>query len=236
MPRKRLVLLVEGEGDKVAAFNLVRKLIRERQAWDVIDLDIEPIKLGGIECITGDRSHTFLNRVGLARKRQNFGAALIILDGDARKVFEHEAGQPKRIVDFCHVSVAKMLAARARQLGAGAIFTVAVAFARQEFESWFISGCSSLAGKTFDDGQPILPIGLTCPFPNTDIAPRDAKGWLKENIPGGYRPTERQGELALKVDFDHIRARETRSFQHLESALDQIIATLRASQSISIPT
>jgi hypothetical protein len=153
------------------------------------------------------------------------GGVLLVLDGDAKKV----AGQP-----FCAAAVAKALAAAARQVGGGVQFSVAVVFARQEYESWLIAGITSLAGKRLPDGRMIAK-EAKIPDGDLDESPRDAKGWFNQVIEGGYRPTQHQAILTDMVDLAAIRNRELRSFRRLESGLTQLITAIRNEQHLVSP-
>lgn len=82
---KRLVLLVEANGDVQAVPSLVGKLLtqlpEERQGQ--LFLDNAPMKVGGLHQITGRRKGDLIRHLGNAAKRPKLGAALLILDGDA---------------------------------------------------------------------------------------------------------------------------------------------------------
>src|SRR5437660_3470034 len=110
---KRLVLLVEGDGDVQAVPSLVGKLLTELpdDYQGQLFLDNAPMRIGGVHQITGKRQGDLARHLGNAAKRPKFGAALLVLDGDAERV----EGQL-----FCAVEVARTLAQRATTAGAGA--------------------------------------------------------------------------------------------------------------------
>ncbi len=144
---KKLVLLVEGQGDVAAVPTLVKRLFTERGAWQHLGLDPLPIQVGEVRKLTGapKSRELWLKRLKLAGLRPDTGAILLVLDGDADAV----EGQP-----FCAVEVARRLAERAAIIGAGQLFSLACVFAIQEFESWLIAAVESLAGKRLPDGRP----------------------------------------------------------------------------------
>jgi hypothetical protein len=122
MRPKRLVILSEGHGDVLASHVIVDRLLKERHPWEHLFLDRDVIRVGGIERLTGKPEHkiNWLNRLGIAQKRGDLGATLLLLDGDCEKV-EGKA--------FCAKEVAVTLADRARAAGAGQVFSLACVFA-----------------------------------------------------------------------------------------------------------
>lgn len=96
-------------------------------------------------------------------------------------------GQP-----FCAMRAAQILVQEAREVGTGRRFSLAVVFACQEFESWFVVAANSLVGKSFPDGRIILPEAVSDIPPCPESSPRDAKGWLNKKIPTGYNPVRDQ--------------------------------------------
>src|SRR5262249_39055988 len=136
---KRLVLLVEGDGDVQAVPSLVGKLLKELpdHCQGQLFLDNAPLRIGGVHQITGKRQGDLVRPLGNAAKRSKLGAALLILDGDADQV----EGQP-----FCAVKVARAIAQRATVAGAGARFSFAAVFLRQEYESLLLTVADQLPG------------------------------------------------------------------------------------------
>ena len=128
----RLVLLVEGDGDVQAVPSLVGRLLTQLpdELQGQLFLDNAPMKIGGVHQITGKRQGDLARHLGNAAKRPKLGAALLILDGDAERV----EGQP-----FCAVEVARVISQRARLAGAGTVFSFAVVFLRQEYESLLLA-------------------------------------------------------------------------------------------------
>src|SRR5258705_13753583 len=106
MERKRLVILGEGHGDVLAAQVLVMRLLKERNPWECLFLDPNTIRVGGAEKIMGTHKQKWVNALGIAHKRGNLGAALLLLDGDHDKVESEQ---------FCAANVARTLAMRARE-------------------------------------------------------------------------------------------------------------------------
>jgi hypothetical protein len=215
---KRLVLFVEGEGDFVAVPSLISRVQLELPAHlqGHLFLDGDPIRAGGVHNITGKRSKNLINWLKVANKRGNLGTVLIVLDGDAEKV-EGTA--------FCGFRVARMLADRAREAGAGVVFSIGVVFLQPEFESILIS-----VAKQLSDIRPdtILPA-------NIEESPRDAKGWLNDNLKEGYRSTSDQARLTRQVT-NWTPAKSLRCFRRLTHALEQLTQAVQSGQHIISPS
>ena len=191
---RRLVLLVEGDGDVLAAPSLVGELLAllPDDLQGQLFLDNAPMKVGGLHQLSGRRKDDLLRHLGNATKRPKLGAALLVLDGDADR-FE---GEP-----FCPVEAARTVGQRASAAGAGKMFSFATVFLRQEYESLLIRVADQL---------PDLKDGVTPPL-QPEEGPRDAKGWLHESLVDGYNPTSRQLELTRAVR-DWAPVRELRCF------------------------
>jgi hypothetical protein len=214
---KRLVLLVEADGDVQAVPSLVARLLAQlpEELQGQLFLDNAPMKVGGLHQITGRRQGDLVRHLGNAAKRSKLGAALLILDGDADR-FE---GQP-----FCAVEVARTIAQRAAAAGAGTRFSFAVVFLRQEYESLLLAVADQLPG---------LKPGATLPS-SPEEHPRDAKGWLHEHLADGHNPTDRQLELTRAVK-DWTPVGSLSCFQRLGHALEELADAVATSRSIVSP-
>ena len=127
---KRLVLFVEGLGDRQAVPVLVKRLLTEKQMWGDFLLDPNSFEVGHVQgLLKGDYKNWF-RYLGAAAKRKDLAAVLVVLDGDADVI----EGKP-----FCARDIARRLADAARKVRAGTSFSVAIVFACREFESWLIA-------------------------------------------------------------------------------------------------
>jgi hypothetical protein len=221
--RKRLVLFVEGEGDAAAVPVLVKRLITESHPdfWSIaqLDLNCDVFRVGNANHLAADGPNNrsrWTNQLSVAARRGNLGAVLLLLDGDLKKFGDQ---------DFCARTAAKFFAQSSESVGGGKIFSVAVVFARQEYESWFIAGWESLPGQNPEISVP----------PAIEEAPRNAAGWLNSNLQGGYKKISDQLRLTQAVDLQIVRNRGLRSFRRLENALFQLIIALRTGTSIATP-
>jgi hypothetical protein len=220
---KKLVLFVEGDGDEEAVPVLVKRLITDLNLWDQLQLDPAPFRVGGTSAVLGNprKLERWTRHVQAACRRPGMGGILQVLDGDAR--------------NFCATESAWLLASRARQVGAGAVFSFASVFACREYESWLLAGIESLAGKPFKDGRPGVSAGAKSPHANLELAPRDAKGVLDDFMPRKYKATTDQKPLTELVDLAAIRSCNLRSFRRLENALFQLSQAFQTDQHISTP-
>ncbi len=141
---RRLVLFVEGDGDVDAVPALVKRLITDAGEWYDILLDDNPLRVGEVSKLVREDFRDWKRLPAVSLKRPEVGGVLLILDGDIEKV----GGTV-----FCAATIARSLAGAATHLGAGKTFSVAVVFARQEYETWLIAGLTSLAGKRLPDGR-----------------------------------------------------------------------------------
>ena len=222
MSPKRLVLLVEGQGDVDAAPILVGRLLKEYSAFDAVFLDSHPpLRVGEFsKLVKGDFGEWRRLLQAAVTTRKNVGGCILLLDGDSPHQVEK---QP-----FCAMRAARRLAAEAQKVGAGSLFSVAIVFACMEFESWLIGGVQSLVNQAFSENrQGIRTLNKQVPN-DPETAPRDAKGWLRSVMTTGYKPSRDQAELTRLVDLDAIRNRNLRSFGRMESALQGLVAAIRS--------
>jgi hypothetical protein len=222
---KRIVLFVEGEGEADAVPRLVKRLLAEQKAWDAVSLDEDTFRVGEVTKLVKNMYYEWKRKLAASLKRRNVGGVLLVLDGDTRKV----AGD-----EFCAANVARSLASESVSVGGGVSFSVAVVFARQEYESWLIAGIDSLAGKRLPDGRLIAKSAKT-PEGDLEERPRDAKSWLGKIVEGGYKPTRDQAALTDLLDLEPVRARKLRSFRRLEAAVVGLVSAIREQKHIATP-
>jgi hypothetical protein len=215
---KRLMMFVEGDGEADAVPTLVKRLLTAKDAWQDILLDDDTLRVGSVDKLLKADFHKWKRYLGVSLKRPNVGGVLLILDGDIEKVDGKK---------FCAAEVARSLAAAAKPVGAGKTFSVAIVFARQEYETWLIAGAASLAGRRLPDGR-LIKSNVRAPDGDLEASPRDAKGWLRGVIEGGYKPPRDQAALTRLVDLDAIRARDLRSFRRLETAVSILVHAIRS--------
>jgi hypothetical protein len=230
MNPKRLVILVEGDGDETAVPALIGKMLAERRGSDALFVDGNVMPTGGATKLVTQKAIVDRNWerwLGVALKRPNLGAVLLLADGDMDQVAK---GKP-----FCPGRCALGLSERARTVGAGVTFSVASVFARQEYESWLIAGVRSLAGKELPNSLGRIAADVTPPNGDLEVAPRGAKKWLSQHAGIAYKPTIHQAVLTRLVDLLQVRQRNLRSFQRLEKSLQALIEAIRNGKHIVLP-
>lgn len=228
---KRLVLLGEGHGEVSALPILISRLLKEKNAGDVLNLDWDIIRDRPTNMVKWDKTKQqpdfskWVERIELAARRREVGAVLAVYDGDAKKF---PAGSPN---DFCAATAARMMASFGAQAGAGKMFSLSVVFACSEFETWLVAGAESFAGRVLSDGRIILPSHVTLPSCDHELR---GKGWLEHNCES-YRPTRDQSILTKLLDFQFVRAKRLRSFQRLEHSVEQLLEAVANERHISTP-
>ena len=221
----RIVLFVEGEGEAEAVPKLVKRLLTEQNAWAAVTLDENTFRVGEVNRLVKNKYLEWKRKLAASLKRRNVGGVLLVLDGDLKKV-EGET--------FCAAKVAKLLATEAASVGGGVTFSVAVVFARQEYESWLIAGIDSLAGQRLPDGRMIAK-DAKAPEGDLEESPRNAKGWFSAVIEGGYKPTRDQAALTDLLDLQAVRKRQLRSFRRFEAAVAALVSAIRNQKHIATP-
>jgi hypothetical protein len=230
-PTKRLVLLVEGEGDVAAVPHLVKYLLNEIDPppWDCLFLDKDVMRVGSISSLTGKKESEWARFIGVARRRARLGGILLLLDGDILP-----AGH--RV--FCPGAIGRDFSRRARTEGAGVLFSLASVFAMQEYESWLIGGVESLAGKRLPGDRAGILAGTVAPSQDIEKTIRGGKQWLGRHMEArSYKETLDQEPLTqlLLSDLAPLRQRGMSSFLRLERAIRQLVEAIRTGNHVVTP-
>ena len=223
MKPRQLFLFVEGEGDKRAAPILLKRLLKERDAQDVLVVAPDPWIVGEFPSLRRAGFAEWRRYLNTAISKYGMEACLLLIDGDS---------PPRGGEAFCVKRAAQQLAAIAKERGAGDRFSASIVIANLEFESWLIAGASSLAGKTLSNGAGSFSRDLKLPAGDIELAPRDAKGFFNRALSCGYRPALHQASITELVDLNTIRQQNMRSFRRLENALDEMIDAFRDNRHI----
>lgn len=226
MKPRQLFLFVEGEGDKQAAPILLKRLLKERGAHDVLVVAPDPWMVGEFPLLRRSNFSEWRRHLNTAIRKYGMEACLLLIDGDS---------PPSGGETFCVKRAAQQLAAIAKERGAGDLFSASIVIANLEFESWLIAGASSLAGKTLSNGAGSFSKDLKLPTGDIELAPRDAKGFFDRALSCGYRPALHQASITELVDLDTIRQQDMRSFRRLENAIDEMIDAFRGNRHIVSP-
>ena len=213
---KRLVLMVEGEGDEKAVPKLVNHFIEKYSAFDTLFVDDKrTFTVRSVSKLYKKESKcqeiNIVRWLKAAPKIvENLGAVLLLLDGDTKN---------NCVVQFSH-DLAKFVQEQTR---AGEIFSFAIVFARQEFESWILAG-----HPDFRESMTEIDV---------EEHPRDAKGKIRELSKSTYKETVDQPRYAAEIDLDWMlqRTPKVRSFHRLDHAISQIIDATRTGNHIVSP-
>jgi hypothetical protein len=184
---KLVAPIVEGHGEVFAVPELLRRLASEISPGHSIRVN-PPLRVKSSSFL---RDATYSNNyIALAANKAaegGNGLVLILLDCE----------------DDCPARLGPELLERARRVRSDV--PCLVALAHREYETWFLSAAPSLGGKQG------LPANLEPPeYPETI---RDAKGWLRQRMPGGYDPVVDQA--AFTRAFDLAEAARVPSFRRL---------------------
>ncbi len=191
---KRILPVVEGDGDLLAVPELVRRVAR---GLDHYDLTVErPHKRGDLPKVIARFDDFF--KVALLEKCP----ILWVMDYDCADCDDQES----------HV---KQLQARAASLAQGTPFEFV--FLVQEFETLFLADHETTR-KVFGD----VPNAHL--FPTDPETVRDAKGCLSKARPKGstYKPTQHQLKLASQVDLARLQTRSP-SFARFRTAIQRLL-------------
>jgi hypothetical protein len=233
---RRLVLFVEGKGDRDAVPTLARRVLADVGGSDVLFVDRNAVPVHGLGTLVRNNCSEWLRllcAIGKTRGR-DLAAMLLLLDGDVVQVPRtwEPYLQTQGSQVFCARRAAALLASRAREARAGTVFSLATVFAMKEFETWLLAGLESLRGVALAEGRGTVPVGAVAP-PGDVEDKRDAKGRLKEQVPA-YQQTLDQAVLASHVDLAQVRGR-CKSFRRFEHAIRQIVEAARNNRPIVSP-
>lgn len=188
--------VVEGHGEVDALPVLLRRLVPHMLPGGAVDVP-RPNRQARSRLLRPGELERAVEFAAL-RVGDSAGGVLVVIDAD----------------NDCPAELGPALLARAQGSARG--MRVAVVLASREYEAWFLSAASSLAGTAG------LPEDLQDhPSPES---PRDAKGWLDRQMPIGraYSPTVDQPSLSAHLDLGRARAR-SESFDKLARSVYQLM-------------
>ena len=219
----KIIPFVEGQGDEQAVPILVKRVLKEvigeQFASNPVDI-CDAWRVGHLRKLQNPDNKQWIRLLEAAR-RNEASAVLLVLDGD-------------NLGKLCPVNVAKSLIKSAKPCGAGVGFSVGVVFAMQEMESWFIADAQALSLSP--NTQPSRRAKPLAAIPdNLEDNPRDAKGWLSNNMPNDYKPTIHQAEFASRLNIHTVRSQNLRSFQRFEHAVQLLYGAVVSRSHIATP-
>jgi hypothetical protein len=231
-----LTIFVEGKGDVGAVPQLAKRLIQMYGGFDALYLDAEPFRVGNLGALVKDDCRNWKRWLGAASRKVPFAGVLLVLDGDTDndRVPPGWASYSKRFGhDFCAYRVGAQLASAARDVGAGAGFSVATVFAMKEFESWIISGIEGIRGVALASDRGKVDLTVSYPVGKEVENTRGAKELLVKQVPE-YKPSLDQAILAANLDLYRAIER-SRSCRRLSDALLMLISATRKNSPVLSP-
>jgi Domain of unknown function (DUF4276) len=192
---RRILPIVEGDGDMLAVPELIRRVAADQGVHDVKVM--RPHKRGELPKVLS----RFDDYLATALLEQ--APLLWVMDYDCADCTDR-AG---------HV---RELRKRATRLAPSV--PVEFVFMVQEFETLFLADPETTR-FVFKD------IPATTAFPEDPERVRNAKGWLSQVRPKGsaYKPTQHQQKLAALIDLARLRSRSP-SFVQFETAVSSLLA------------
>lgn len=198
-----LLIVREGEGEKDALPNLVYRLAKHLGVELPYPASKEPWRKPLV-------TETHVREVAeQARALPGCGGLLLTRDADNDDLPAAD----------CPKFNAPVLAGWVRSLALP--FPTAVVLFYKEFETLFLAGAGGMVGREVRDRRGLVLLTISAgvdahPAPET---PRDAKGWVREKLVPGYKPTLHQASLTQLLDLDDMERRALSSYRRLVSAV-----------------
>lgn len=194
-------VIVEGHGEVQAIGNLLSRLSRDMGITNLIFNN--PIRIPNIH-----KNEGLERACEIARTNPKTRGLLIIRDDE----------------DNCPAFVAPNASKIIKDLKLP--FPTSYVILYREYETLFLASIESIRGNQITDVSGIKRDGI---IENTESlvdleGPRDAKGWLSNNMPANrvYKPTLDQLPLTRMIDFNLIRQKNLPCFGSLERALSHL--------------
>ncbi|MDE0673051.1 MAG: DUF4276 family protein [Caldilineaceae bacterium] len=192
----KIIPVVEGKGDQLAVPELVRKILEQKQRYD-------------ISVVKGKQTHGKPNLVRSLPKYLHYAiidgcdAILVVVDAD------HQ----------CPRQVAEELAQQVVDLQLRV--PVSIVCPKRCFETWFLG---SLALGKGGGIRKVLSLRHDVFPPEDPEAFASPKRWLTRHMPGGsaYKETVHQAALARGIDVGLLYG-NSRSFRRMCSAVDELV-------------
>jgi len=190
------VLILEGDGDKIAVPHLIRKTLHHHNVFDLNPAP-RPMAKASVPKLARDGE---LERWIRHATNRDGDSVLLALDTD----------------DDCPFDVAKVYAERVRGLMPALQKKIGIVFFNSEFETLFLF-CLTAVAATFPDFKWNLKnYDPTVDFEQIRGAKETIIGYMASNR--AYKETRDQVRFIEALDFDLLRTR-SRSFRHFENTL-----------------
>lgn len=206
-----LAPIVEGLGDVEALPIILRKILHQKEIYDIEIL--RPLNCHGKGNLT--RNNGIERFVQLAAGKPNCSAILVLCDSD----------------NDCPVELGKHFSERIKSLKAPK--PVAIAIACREFETWFLADIENFIGKPLN-GRPGISRTTKLSVKCESIA--SAKGWISQHLPAdrNYKETTDQAAMSGCLDISNTY-KNSRSFRRLNKALDELLSSIHSNTATITP-
>jgi Domain of unknown function (DUF4276) len=201
---KKIVPIVEGDGEVLAVPALLHRLLQE-MGESSFQVATPKNAHGSGNLAKPDGIERFVKYAWL---EPDCSSVLVLIDGDSAD---------------CPMKLASGLSSRIRALNGPK--PVAIVVANREYEAWFLASLASLRGRAIGEG---LRFPSNCHIPGSPETIRGAKEWISKQLPRGkiYKETEHQVTMTRLIDLNEA-SKNSRSFRRLQSALDFLLASAR---------
>ena len=192
---KKLIPIIEGDGEMKAIPNLLSRILTMKQAYDWgVGRPIQGKSLGHLR--------KNLSRFLALAELEGAAATIIILDLD----------------DGCPRHEAASLVQEIKAIG-GRVNPVAVVFAHREYEAWLLASLATIAGQYH------IPLDAAFSGEVEslrDVKGWFTRQMCHDGVARRYKETIHQVELTRLMDLDRV-AVQSRSFRRLLKAVDEVV-------------
>ncbi len=205
----KIVPIVEGLGEVKALPNLLSKILRAQQCYDIFP--DQPLNANGVGNLT--KPGGIERFVRAAATRRDCGAILVLVDADRECALERPRDFSARLQSLVHCPIV-------------------IVAAKRMYENWILASAETLRGQRLDEGT-VLSEAIE---PRDDVESYNGKGELKSWLPEGraYNEPIDQPTFTQLLDIELVHQR-SRSFRRLWHALEEAIEAIRTDTVIVTP-
>ena len=204
---RRIIPIVEGDGEITAVPELIRRFLHEKLSEYIITVR-SPMRLRRNQI--DQKLPGFLH---MAQRDEGCKAIIVIMDSDT-KCAKDEALHISEVVRQHNVYV-----------------PVAVVCPSVEYEVWFIASIETIQDQPIGKRGIVITVSTNRDMEEVETPEGigSPKGWLKRHMPKTmtYNPTQDQAALTARIDFE-LASERSRSFRRLCHAVEQIVEGIRS--------
>lgn len=210
--RRKIIPIVEGEGEEKAVPCLLRRWLRHRNLdrfFEVPEFAINAKGCGRLKAPYNNQRHIGIEHYIYAALRKHPDAIIVIIDADD----ECRNRRPEN-------GLGPELLARAREVAPH--LPIAVVVANREYEAWFLASLTSIRSAGL--------LQTRLPDPLIPEAPRDCKGLITQLMGCQYEETVHQLKLTTKLTFSPRMKHRSPSYGKLLRDLERLVYEVRGKQ------